>query len=98
MRSITELFEFLNHCDKETLLKELNDHCDRLVQKNGIKSIRLFKIDVENLNALFRLSEWYLSEELPRMIDEKNPNMGQGVLVLQVCPTMNSRFANYELQ
>ena len=67
------MFEFLKNCDKETILTELTDHCDRLVQKNGTKSIRPFKIDIENLNTLFRLSEWYLESELPRMIDEKNP-------------------------
>lgn len=76
MRSLTEMFEFLKNCDKETLLNELNDHCDRLIQKNGIKSIRPFKIDVENLNTLFRLSEWYSEKELPRLIEEKNPNQG----------------------
>jgi hypothetical protein len=43
-----------------------------LVQKNGTKSIQPFKIDVENLHTLSRLSEWYLSEELPRLIDEMN--------------------------
>jgi hypothetical protein len=52
----------------------LNDHCDRLIQKNGTKSIRPFRIDVENLNTLFRLSEWYSEKELPRLIEEKNPN------------------------
>ena len=73
MRNLSEMFEFLSNCDKETLLNELNDHCDRLVQKNGTKSIRPLKIDIENLNTLFRLSEWYLESELPRMIEEKNP-------------------------
>lgn len=34
MRSITELFEFLSNCTKETILPELNDHCNHLVQKN----------------------------------------------------------------
>ncbi len=74
MRCLTEMFEFLKNCDKEALLNELNDHCDRLIQKNGIKSIRPFKIDVENLNTLFRLSEWYSESELPRLLEEKNPN------------------------
>jgi excisionase family DNA binding protein len=73
MRSITELFEFLSNCNKETILAELNDHCNRLVQKNGTKSTRPFKIDIENLNTLFRMSEWYMSEELPKLIDELNP-------------------------
>lgn len=81
MRSISELFEFLSHCNKETLLNELGDHCNRLVQKNGEKSINPFKLDVENLNTLFRLSEWCLSEELPKLLEEKNPNMGQDVLM-----------------
>ncbi len=81
MRSISELFEFLSNCNKETILTELNDHCNRLVQKNGTKSTTPFKIDVENLNTLFRLSEWCLSEELPRLIEEKNPNKGQDELM-----------------
>ncbi len=55
MRNLSELFEFLSNCDKETLLNELTDHCDRIIQKNGTKSIRPFKLDVENLNTLFRL-------------------------------------------
>jgi hypothetical protein len=73
MRALSELFEFLSNCDKETIITELYDHCDRIIQKNGTKSIKPFKFDVENLNTLFRLSEWYLSEELPRLIEEKNP-------------------------
>ena len=73
MRNISELFEFLSNCDKETLINELNEHCTRLIQKNGTKSIKPFKFDVENLSTLFRLSEWYLVDELPRMIAELNP-------------------------
>jgi hypothetical protein len=73
MRNISELFEFLSNCNKDTIITELNDHCNRLVQKNGIKSIQPFKIDVENLHTLSRLSEWYLSNELPRLIDEMDP-------------------------
>jgi hypothetical protein len=46
-----------------------------------IKSIIPYKIDTENLNTLFRLSEWYLLEELPKMIEEKNPNAGVDVLM-----------------
>lgn len=73
MRSLSELFEYLSNSTKESMLTELNDHCNRLVQMNGTKSIQLFKIDVENLHTLSRLSEWYLSEEQPRLIDELNP-------------------------
>jgi excisionase family DNA binding protein len=74
MKSLSELFEFLKNCDKEALFNELNTHCDHLIQKNGTKSIRPFKIDVENLNTLFRLSEWFLEHELPRMIEDKFPS------------------------
>jgi hypothetical protein len=73
MRNISELFEFMSNCNKETILTELTDHCSRLVQKNRTKSIQPFKMDVENLHTLSRLSEWFLSEELPRLIDEMNP-------------------------
>ncbi len=77
MRSLSELFEYLSNSTKETILTELTDHCDLMVQKNGTKFLLPFKLDVENLNTLFRLSEWYLSEELPKLIEEKNPNKGQ---------------------
>ena len=75
MRNISELFEFISHCDKETLINELDTHCDRLLKNAGPKFTRQFKIDVENLNTLFRLSEWYLEKEIPRMIEEKNPKI-----------------------
>jgi hypothetical protein len=84
MRNLTELFEFLSNCDKKTLLNELSDHCDRVIQKNGTKSIRPFKFDVENLNTLFRLSEWFLEKELPRMIEEKNPKtLGDDIMTVE---------------
>lgn len=74
MRNISELFEFLSHCDKEILFTELNIHCDRLLKNNGTKSTQQFKFDLENLNTLYRLSDWYLDKELPRMIAEKDSN------------------------
>ncbi len=57
MRNISELFEFLSNCDKETLHTELMEHCNRLIQKNGTKSIKPFKIDIENLSTLFKSSK-----------------------------------------
>jgi hypothetical protein len=77
MKSLSELFEYLSNSTKETIITELTDHCDRLVQKNGKKSITPFKIEVENLKTLFRLSEWYSEKELPRMIEGKTPNQGE---------------------
>ncbi|MEI6060932.1 MAG: helix-turn-helix domain-containing protein [Bacteroidota bacterium] len=74
MRNISELFEFLSHCDKETLFTELNIHCDRLLKNKGTESTKLFKFDIENLNTLCRMSEWYLGNELSRMIEDKNSN------------------------
>jgi excisionase family DNA binding protein len=73
MRNLSEMFEFLSNCDKEALMNELTDHCSRIIQKNESKSIRPFKIDIENLSTLFRLTEWYMETELPRMIEEKTP-------------------------
>ena len=73
MRSLSELFEYLSNATKEPILTDLTDHCDRLIQKNGEKSIRPFKFYVENLNTLFRLSELYLLSELPKMIEKKTP-------------------------
>lgn len=40
MRSITELFDFLSNCNKETILTELNDH------RRGILNEKVFKIFV----------------------------------------------------
>ena len=77
MRNISELFEFLSNCDKEKLFNELNDHCERLINKNGTQAIKQLKFDVENLNTLFRMLEWYFEKELPRMIDEKNPKSNE---------------------
>lgn len=38
MRSLSEMFEFLSNCNTETIITELNEHCNHLVQKNGTKS------------------------------------------------------------
>jgi hypothetical protein len=85
MRSISELFEFLSNCDKETIITELYDLRDHIIQKNGTKSERFFELDIENLNTLFRLSEWYLEKELPRMIEEKNPKKeGDEIMTIEV--------------
>jgi hypothetical protein len=40
MRNISEFFEFLSNCDKETLHTELMEQYNRLIHKNGIKSIK----------------------------------------------------------
>jgi hypothetical protein len=35
---MSERMEFISNCDKESLLNELTDHCDRIIQKNGRES------------------------------------------------------------
>jgi len=40
MRSISELFEFISYCDKETQITKLMEYYESLYKENGIKSIR----------------------------------------------------------
>ena len=63
MKNLSEMFEFLNNCENETLLKELKKHGERLINTDRITASTRFKLGIEKLNTLQRLSEWYLSEE-----------------------------------
>jgi excisionase family DNA binding protein len=63
MRNLSELFEYLTNCENETILKEIKIHSERLIRQEGSKSAAKFKLEVEKLNTLLRLAEWYLTEE-----------------------------------
>ena len=73
MRTLSELFEFIGHCDHETLLQEIRSHCHRVINDNEKESYIKIKVDVERLNTLFRLTEWYFQSKLPGLIDEVIP-------------------------
>jgi DNA invertase Pin-like site-specific DNA recombinase len=63
MRNLSELFEYLTNCENETILKEIKIHGERLIRQEGSKAITKFKLDIEKLNTMLRLFEWYLTEE-----------------------------------
>lgn len=73
MRTLSELFEFIGHCDHETILKEVRLHCQRVIKENEKDSTIKIKMDVERLNTLFRLTEWYFHSKVPGLIDEILP-------------------------
>lgn len=72
MRALSELFEFLSHCDNPILLNEIREHGRRITDTNSrFQSETVFRFDLEKLNTLLRLSEYYLSIELPRILKEQ---------------------------
>ena len=72
MRALSELFEFLSHCDNTILLDEIREHGRRITDTNSrFQSETVFRFDLEKLNTLLRLSEYYLSIELPRILKEQ---------------------------
>ena len=73
MRTLSELFEFISHCDNDTILKEVRLHCQRVIKENEKDSTIKIKMDVERLNTLFRLMEWYFHSKVPGLIDEILP-------------------------
>lgn len=72
MRALSELFEFLSHCDYPILLDEIREYGSRITETNSrFQSETVFRFDLEKLNTLLRLSEYYLSVELPRILKEQ---------------------------
>jgi len=63
MKNLSEMFEFLNNCGNEMILTEIKNHGQRLIRDHGAQSTTKFKLDIEKINTLLRLSEWYLMEE-----------------------------------
>ena len=85
MRALSELFEFLSHCDNPTLLEEIREHGRRIADTNSrFQSEIVFRFDLEKLNTLLRLSEYYLSVELPRIIKEQEKQSNPDELYLKV--------------
>jgi excisionase family DNA binding protein len=70
MRNLSELFEYLTNCENETILKEIKIHGERLIRQDGSKAVIRFKLEIEKLSTLLRLSEWYLTEEFRSDIKE----------------------------
>jgi hypothetical protein len=68
MKNLSEMFEFLKNCENETILKELKNHCQKPNHDYGENAAIRFKLDIEKISALQRLSEWCLTEEFK--IDE----------------------------
>jgi excisionase family DNA binding protein len=72
MRSLSELFEFLSHCDYQTMMDEIREHGTRITGANSrFQSETVLRFDLERLNTLVRLSEYYFSAELPRILREQ---------------------------
>jgi hypothetical protein len=72
MRALSELFEFLSHCDYPTILDEIREHGRRITDANSrFQSETVLRFDLEKLNTLLRLSEYYLSVEFPRILKEQ---------------------------
>jgi len=73
MKNISEMFEFLNNCGNETILTEIKNHSQRLNRDHGAESTTKFKLDIEKINTLLRLSEWYLMEEFNKEKEDEEP-------------------------
>jgi excisionase family DNA binding protein len=44
-----------------------------LIDSKNDKSEILFRFDIERLNTLNRISEWFIDKEFPKMVNEKKP-------------------------
>jgi hypothetical protein len=75
MKNLSEMFEFLKNCENETILTEIKNHCQRLNREHGINSSIRFKLDIEKINTLQRLSEWCLIEEFKNNEIKENPTV-----------------------
>ncbi len=73
MRNFSELFEFLSHCNHQTIVDEIREHSNRLINSKNDDPEILFRFDIERLNTLNRISEWFLEKEFPKMMNDKKP-------------------------
>ncbi len=73
MRNFSEFFEFLSHCNHQTIIDELREHGYRIIETKKDKPDILFRFDIERLNTLNRISEWFLEKEFPKMMNDKKP-------------------------
>ena len=68
MKHLSEIFEYLSFCDSETIVKEVQSYCSRIVENHGKKAELVLKLDVERLNTFLRLTEYLQTSELPKII------------------------------
>jgi len=68
MKHLSEIFEYLSFCDSETIVKEIQSYCSRIVENQGKKAELSMKLDVERLNTFLRLAEFLQTSELQRII------------------------------
>ena len=73
MKNFSEFFEFLSHCNHQTIIDELREHGNRILDTKKDNPDFLFRFDIERLNTLRRLSEWFIETEFPKMMGEKKP-------------------------
>jgi hypothetical protein len=75
MKNLSEMFEFLKNCENETILKEIKNHCQRLNREHGDNASIKFKMDIEKICTLQRLSDWCLTEEFKNNVIEEKHTM-----------------------
>ena len=73
MKNFSEFFEFLSHCNHQTIIDELREHGNRILDTKKDNPDILFRFDIERLNTLTRLSEWFMEMEFLKMIGERKP-------------------------
>lgn len=57
------------------MVDKIREHCTRLIDSKNNKPEILFRFDLERLNTLNRISEWFIEKEFPKMMNEKKPLM-----------------------
>jgi len=73
MRNFSEFFEYLSYCNHQTMVDEIREHCNRIIDTKKDKPDILFRFDIERLNTLNRISEWFFETEFPKMMGERKP-------------------------
>jgi len=100
MRIISELFEFLSNCENETILKEVRIQGERLIRQEGSKAATILKLDIEKLNTLLRLSEWFLTEEFHSALKEfvPEPEVDEIMTVKEAAKYLKTTTQNAEIR
>jgi len=73
MKNLSEFFEFLSHCTHQTIVEELREHGNRILDTKKDNPYILFRFDIERLNTLNRLSEWFIESEFQKMMGARMP-------------------------
>ena len=82
MRNISEFFEFLSNCNHQTIVDEIREHCNRIIDTKNNKPEILFRFDIERLNTLTRISEWFIEKKFPKM-NQKNQSNPDEILTVE---------------